>query len=102
MLTNQLIGAAHNAVNHAPRAVEPANFGPQIVGPTPGTKPAEDAITTKAVEPADENKGAKEAEEKRAPLETPKRVEMQVAVVDSIPDAVPETIYEAKAVREAE
>jgi hypothetical protein len=75
MLTHHLIGAAHNAAVH-----------------TPQTTPARsDDVTTRA-EATQQTSTVDETPR----LQLPKRAELSVAVLDTIPDAVPESIYAAK------
>lgn len=96
MLTNQMIGASHNANVHAPR---PATAEPhaQAVAPTQSTdRPSTDLISARAIMPNTKPEQTETAFADRPPLQTPKRAEMRVAVVDSMPDAVPESIYKAK------
>jgi hypothetical protein len=102
MLTNQLIGAAHNAQNHSPRqAASPDQAVPAVTPPLP-TNAAPDGETPSAIKAAERADDIRPGQEDRPPLEIPKRVEMRVAVIDSIPDAVPESIYDAKAIPEPE
>jgi hypothetical protein len=96
MLTSQMIGASHNASAHAPR---PATAEP----PTQATPVAQaqdqsatQQLTPRAVPPTDSTEQTQTAFADRPPLQTPKRAEMQVAVIDSMPDVVPESIYKAK------
>ena len=100
MLTNQLIGAGHNAVIHGARPTASEAVVPQLTPAAPGTTPAEEAITARPVQPADKANKAERAEEERTKLDHAEWLEKTLAVLDKIPDAVPESIYEAKAVRE--
>lgn len=100
MLTSQLIGAGHNAVTHGARPVAAEAVAAQVT-PSRSEKPqAEDAVTARPVQAADEANKSSRAEEERAALDYAEWLEKTIAVVDKIPDAVPESIYEAKAVRE--
>ena len=96
MLTSQMIGASHNASAHAPRpatAEPPAQAAPVAQAQD---QSATTQITSRAVPPTDRAEQAETAFADRPPLQTPKRAEMQVAVIDSMPDVVPESIYKAK------
>lgn len=96
MLTNHLIGAGQNVSAHTPRggtaAADPA---PQVATPA-RIDAASDHITFNPVTPPEQSKEVTDAEADGPSLELPERVEMTIAVVDSIPDAVPESIYDAK------
>lgn len=100
MLTNQLIGASHNAVTHGARPVAAEAAGAQFAASRPEKPQAPDAVTARPVQAADEANKPSRAEEERAALDHSEWLEKTIAVVDKIPDAVPESIYEAKAVRE--
>lgn len=94
MLTNQMIGAAHNTGVHTQRMATPE---PQTNAPPQNqSAPPTDQISTVAVQPGSKAEDTETAFADRPPLQTPKRAEMQVAVVDSIPDVLPESIYKAK------
>ncbi len=95
MLTNQMIGAAHNVGVHTPRSSVPEPPTVAIPSQT-ADRPATDQISARAVTPNTKADGADTTFADRPPLQTPKRAEMQVAVVDSMPDVVPESIYKAK------
>lgn len=101
MLTNHLLGASHNAATHTPRGSAVTDTVEQP-GMTTRIDAASDHITMTPVTPPDEGKAATGSDAGRPALEIPKRVEMTIAVIDSIPDAVPQSIYEAKAVPETD
>ncbi len=96
MLTNQMIGATHNVGVHTPRSSVPE---PPTAAPIPSQtsqRPATDQISARAVTPDTRAEQTETAFADRPPLQTPKRAEMRVAVIDSMPDVVPESIYKAK------
>ncbi|MCY4336403.1 MAG: hypothetical protein OXC60_17240 [Litoreibacter sp.] len=105
MLTNQLIGAAQNAVSHTPRPSAPQAQAVQAAMPFAAANSETKTLTNRPVAAAEESKdtradmkddGPRLEVPKRAELEVPKRVEMRLLLVDTVPDAVPESIYEAK------
>lgn len=96
MLTNQLIGAAHNASAHAPRPATAEPPAQAVPPPQAADRPATDPISARPVMPNTSAEKSDTAFADRPPLQTPKRAEMQVAVIDSMPDVVPESIYKAK------
>ena len=102
MLTNQLIGAAHNAQNHSPRQAASPDDLSAAMKPALPTNAAPNGETVAAVKAAEQANETNAAQDDRPPLEIPKRAEMRIAVVDKIPDAVPESIYDAKVVPEPE
>ncbi len=99
MLTNQIIGAGQNASSHMPRQNAPIEPVQPLAQPSSSTGNAQRSVeqmTTRAVDPNQEVQKAGSDANDRPALELPKRVEMFIAVVDSMPDAVPESIYDAK------
>ncbi|MEM7470002.1 MAG: hypothetical protein AAF340_01530 [Pseudomonadota bacterium] len=103
MLTNQLIGAAQNAVNHSPRPSAPQAQPVQPALPFSAVKSDTNPMTTRPVSATQETKDTRaEMREERPPLEIPKRAEMRILLVDTIPDAVPESIYDAKVADQTE
>lgn len=98
MLTNQIIGAGQNVASHTPRSAAPTNPVSAPGTPAPGTdaKPA-DQITPVAILPQTKAPKTETSTQDRPTLQLPKRAEMQIAVPDTIPDAQPESVYNAKA-----
>lgn len=61
------------------------------------------AMTTRPVDATGESKATRtDMKEERPPLEIPKRIEMRLLLVDTVPDAVPESIYDAKVMAETQ
>ncbi len=96
MLTNQLIGAAHNIATHTPR-YGVAEAADAQTSPVAAEVTSGDQLTALPVNQKSNANGADLPNEERPPLEVPKRAELSVAVPDSIPDAQPESIYHANA-----
>ena len=94
MLTNQIIGAGQNVASHTPRpvaqsdAVTPTSQAPAQSKPT-------DQMTPVAVLPQSNAAKTDADGYERAALSDPKKVDLKVAVPDTIPDAEPESIYKA-------
>ncbi len=92
MLTNQIIGAGQNVASHTPRPVaQPDALAPATPAPDQ-TRPT-DQMTPNAVLPQADVTRVNGPD--RAVLSDPKKVDLKVAVPDTIPDAEPQSIYNA-------
>lgn len=98
MLTNQIIGAGQNVSSHTPRQSTPVEPVQPVSQPSVAGRPhgSVDQITARPVDPNQDTQCADKESRDRPPLELPKRAELSIAVIDSMPDAVPESIYDAK------
>lgn len=96
MLTTQLMGASQNVAAHTPRAAQADANAVQQPGMPAKIDAASDHITLVPVLPPEAGNAATDADADKPALEVPKRVEMTIAVLDNIPDAVPKSIYDVK------
>ncbi len=101
MLTNQLIGAAQNAASNSPRPSAPQTQAIPQPLPFAAMNTEAKAVTARPVTGTSDAKEVRaETTDERPPLEIPKRAEMRLLLVDTVPDAVPESIYDAKVTNE--